>query len=187
MPATYYSTTTFLTLSINKHLYGGKHFTYVAEGFYPYGKGNPKSSNPLLIFTDLYQPWQDRDPYDKFVAQHRMSVRKGALAKEIDRTISARIAKDLNRVADRINLDFFYPVVYKIYADLNSLVAAGRAVLAGSGLTGSSEYLIRELDDSEFDIYFDDNQSTKYGNLRNPTGYYSSHAIAVNDLLAWSP
>ncbi len=186
MPATYYSTTTFLTLSINKHLYGGKHFTYVAEGFYPYGKRNPKSSNPLLIFTDLYQPWWDRDPYDKFVAQHRMSVRKGVLAKEKDRTISRRIAMDLYRVADRIDLDFFCPVVYRINTNINSLVAAGRAVLAGSGLTGSSEYLIRELDNSEFDIYFDDNQSTKYGNLRNPTGYYPSHANAVNDLLAWS-
>ena len=123
MPATYYSTTTFLTLSINKHLYGGKHFTYVAEGFYPYGKGNPKSSNPLLIFTDLYQPWQDRDPYDKFVAQHRMSVRKGVLAKKKDGTISSSIAKDLNRIADRINLDFFCCPVVKNQTRSRELVA----------------------------------------------------------------
>lgn len=186
MAATYYSTTTFLTLSINKHLYGGKHFTYVAEGFFPYGKGNPKSSNPLLIYIDLYQPWQDRDRYDKFIAQHRMSVRKGVLARKRDRTISNRIAKDLNRVADRIHLDFFYPVVYRVKPDINSLVVARRAVLAGSGLTGSSEYLIQDLDNSEFDIYFDDNQSTRYGNLRERTGYYAGQADAVNDLLAWS-
>jgi len=160
MAATYYSTTTFLTLAINKHLYGGKHFTYVAEGFFPYGKGNPKSSNPLLIYMDLYQPWKDRDQYDKFIAQHRMSVRKGILAREKDGAITPSMATDLNRVADRIHLDFFYPVVYRVKSDISSLIAKGRAVLAGSGLTGSREYLIQDLDDLEFDIYFDDNQTT---------------------------
>lgn len=183
MAATYYSTTTFLTLCINKHLYAGKHFTYVAEGFYPYGKKNPKSSNPLLIYIDLYQPWQDRDQYDKFIAQHRMSVRKGVLAKKNDNTILDAIATDLYRVADRIELDFFYPVVYKINSDINWLVNKGRASLAGSALTGSSEYLIRDLDNSEFDIYFDDNESINYGSLKAPTGHYSSQLDALQFLL----
>ncbi|MCP8632109.1 hypothetical protein PUR31_03025 [Pseudomonas mosselii] len=186
MTAIYYSTTTFLTLSINKHFYGGKHFTYVAEGFFPYGRGNPKSSNPLLIYMDLYQPWQDRDPYDKFVTQHRMSVRKGILAREQDNTILPRIANDLNRVADRIHLDFFYPVVYRIKPDINALLNTQRAVLAGSGLKGSCEYLIQDLGDLEFDIYFNDNESTRYGKLKGHTGCYAGHADAVNDLLAWS-
>lgn len=186
MAATYYSTTTFLTLSINKHVYHGKHFTYVAEGFFPYGKGNPKSSNPLLIYMDLYQPWQDRDQYDKFIAQHRMSVRKGVLAKKNDKIIPDRIANDLNRVADCIHLDFFYPVVYKVIPDIESFKNSKRAVLAGSGLIGSNEYLIRDLDNAEFDIYFDDNQTTKYGGLRQPAGHYQDQASAVNVLLGWS-
>jgi len=186
MAATYYSTTTFLTLAINKHLYGGKHFTYVAEGFFPYGKGNPKSSNPLLIYMDLYQPWKDRDQYDKFIAQHRMSVRKGILAREKDGAITPSMATDLNRVADRIHLDFFYPVVYRVKSDISSLIAKGRAVLAGSGLTGSREYLIQDLDDLEFDIYFDDNQTTKYGNLRELTGYYAGQEYALRELTFWS-
>jgi len=50
------------------------------------------------------------------------AIRKGVLARENDGTLSNRIAKDLNRVADCIHLDFFYPVVYRIKPDLNSLM-----------------------------------------------------------------
>ena len=184
---TYYSATTFLTVAINRHLYDDKHFTYVAEGFYPYNKGNPKSSNPLLIFMDLYQPWQDKDPYDKFISQHRMSVRKGIIEQEKSGVISKQIAKDLKRIADRIELDFFFPVVLKITIDVGSAASSGRASLAGSGLTGSKEYLIPDLSDPEFELLFDDNSSIKFDPFRNPWGSFASKVDAVNEMLKWSP
>lgn len=185
MAKVYYSTTTFLTLAINRHLYGGKHFVYVADGFYAYGSGNPKSSNPLLIYTDLYQPWKDADPFDKFILQHRLAVRKGILARERDGTISSQIAKKLKWVADRIRTEFFYPVVYEL--DIDPLLKSGRAKIAGSGLKGSKEYLILDLDESEFKLLFDNNATPYFTSLRNPTNHFSSHAQAVNELLARSP
>lgn len=183
----YYSTTTFLTIAINRHLYDDKHFTYVAEGFYPYGKGNPKSSNPLLIYMDLYQPWQDKDPYDKFVLQHRMSVRKGIIEQRKSGVISKQVAKDLKRVADRIDLEFFFPVVLKVKIDVKLAVSSSRASIAGSGLTGSSEFLIPDLNDTEFELLFNDNSSFRFDPFKNPFGSFASKVDAVNELLKWSP
>lgn len=187
MQKTYYSTTTFLTLSINRHLYDGKHYVYFAEGFYPYGKGNPKSSNPLLIYMDFYQPWQDRDKYDKFILQHRLAVRKGILAKEKDATISSQIAQDLRRVADLIRLEFFYPVVYRVKFNVSDPVVRSRITVAGSGLTGSSEFLIFNLDESEYELLFDDNYTYHFDELQEKPGYFASKTAAVNKLLHWSP
>ncbi|CAM0555887.1 hypothetical protein AAG584_16015 [Vreelandella titanicae] len=186
MQKTYYSATTFLTLSINRHLYEGKHYVYVAESFYPYGKSNPKSSNPLLIYMDLYQPWQDRDEHDKFFLQHRLAVRKGVLAKEKDGTVLPRIANDLRRVADRVILEFFYPVVYRVNFDVSTAGRAGVTV-AGSGLKGSSEFLIPDLNETEYELLFNDNYTHHFDKLREPCGYFGSKADAVIELLKWSP
>ncbi|MFT4172457.1 MAG: hypothetical protein QM639_07850 [Rhodocyclaceae bacterium] len=187
---TYYSTTTFLMLAINRHLYDGLHYTYVGEGFYPYGIGNPKSSNPLLIYMDLYQPWADKDPYDKFVLQHRLAVRKSILAKEKDGVVSTRIARDLRRVADRAALVFFYPVVYKLNFDASEAHAHGTRpglTVAGSGLTGSREYLIPDMAEHEYELLFNDHYTYEFDQLRMAPGYFASKADAVNELLKWSP
>ncbi|SFB65674.1 hypothetical protein [Azotobacter beijerinckii] len=183
---TYYSTTTFLTLSINRHLYEGKHYVYVAEGFYPYGKRNPKSSNPLLIYMDLYQPWKNRDKHDKFVLQHRLAVRKGILAKEKDGMVPGLIAQDLRRVADRIRLEFFYPVVYRIKFDVSAAGGRGGVTVAGSGRKGSSEFLIHNLEESDYELLFNDNYTHHFDKLREPPGYFASKVDAVDALLAWS-
>ncbi|QTF93847.1 hypothetical protein [Halomonas sp. BM-2019] len=186
MKKTYYSTTTFLILSINRHVYDGEHRVYVAEGFYPYGKKNPKSSNPLLIYMDLYQPWQDRDKHDKFVLQHRLAVRKGIMEKEKDNTVSPLNARDLRMVADLIRIDFFYPVVYQVKFDVSASGRSGVTV-AGSGLAGSSEFLISDLNDSEFELIFNDCYANCFDKLREPRGFFNSKTQAVKELLRWSP
>lgn len=180
----YYSVTTFIAYSINRHVYHDKHFTWVASNFYAYGSGNPKSSNPLLIYTDLYQPWNDRDPHDKFILQNRLALRKGILAKESERVVPSRIATDLRFVADNITTDFFYPIVYVL--DITPVVASGRAQVQGSGLSGSQEYLIPDLDGSEFSVLFDDHSDPHFDQMRESPNYYSSQAQAMIPLLARS-
>ena len=63
MPEYYYSTTSFLAYCLNEYIYAGFHWTYVGAEFFPYKLPNPKSSNPLLVYQDLYQPWRDKDPH----------------------------------------------------------------------------------------------------------------------------
>lgn len=149
--STHYSTTSFLGYCLNHYFYGGVHYTWAAGDFYPYGQKNPKSSNPLLIYTDIYQPWKDKDKYDKFIAQHRLNLRKGVIAKQKDGTITAYLAKKLKRICDKVEVAFFYPIVYRIDT---SKIPASRITTGGSAAVGSSEVRIDDLAESEFEILF---------------------------------
>lgn len=176
MSEKHYSTTTFLAYIINLHVYKDRHYTFAAEGFYPYGKSNPKSSNPLLIFTDFYQPWQNADPYDAKILQHRLNLKKGILAMEKDNVISPQIAQRLRTIAGKVSTTFFRPVVYAIDDG-----AAKRGVVAGSAVTGSKEVLIRDLDSNEFELLFDDFDQFTFNQLRNLSG--TSAVVDAVDIL----
>lgn len=151
MPEYYYSSTSFLAFCLNHYFYGGIHYAWLAGDFYPYRQPNPKSSNPLLSYIDLYEPWKDADPYDKFVAQHRLALKKGIAAQEKANVISGRTARRLRRVIDKVDLKFYCPIVYRV--DI-SAIPVNRRQVAGSGSTGSNEYLVADLAESEFDILF---------------------------------
>lgn len=147
----HYSATPFLAWAINHYFYNGIHYVWAAGDFYPYRQPNPKSSNPLLIYLDIYHPWKDSDPYDKFIAQQRLSLRKGVLAQQILGTITAYRATKLKEICDKVDVAFFYPVVYRIDT---SKIASTRLKIAGSGTAGSKELLIEDLAENEFDILF---------------------------------
>jgi hypothetical protein len=100
---------------------------------------------------DFYQPWKDADPYDKFIAQQRLNLRKGVIAEQEAGNISRRVAKRLKKICDKIDIVFFYPIVYRI--DI-STIPTQRIRIAGSSTTGSSEILIDDLGEKEFDILF---------------------------------
>lgn len=161
----YYSTQPFIAWIINQFFFYGRHFVYMAP-FYPYRLGNPKSSNPYLIYSDLYLPWKDKDVYDKTIAQYRMNLRKGINNSCPD----SELKTDLLNLCDKISIDFFCPIVYRI--DVNRI--SNRIESAGSGLTGSDEYLVRDLQIFEFSILFDDeiennlNLKTLYDLKDNP-------------------
>src|SRR5215471_1294003 len=89
----YYSVQPFLAWTLNHHFYSGRHFTWAATPFLPYRPPNPKSSNPYQMYSDLYQPWKDRDVHDRFVGSLRISLRKGVLAAES--SIGSYIARRL--------------------------------------------------------------------------------------------
>ena len=101
----FYSTQPFITWVINNYFYT-EHYTFIAP-FYPYRQENPKSSNPYLIYQDLYLPWKDNDIFDKTIAQFRINIRKGVMLKESLRSISAEEAVDLKELCDKISLKFF--------------------------------------------------------------------------------
>lgn len=147
----YYSTQPFLAWCLNRFFFAGKHYVWASTHFYPYRLLNPKSSNPYLVYKDLYDPWKDNDVHDKTVAQFRLNLLKGVFAHEKSGVLTAERAKRLKRICTNVDIRFLYPIVYRIEVT-NSIV--GRHVVAGSGTQRSSEYLIRDLDESEFDILF---------------------------------
>jgi hypothetical protein len=148
--AYYYSVQPFLAWALNHHFYGALHFTWAATPFFPYRLPNPKSSNPYEMYSDLYQPWKDGDPYDRFVDNLRVSLRKGVLAAEP--SIGSNLARRLKRICTRADIECFYPIVYRI--DLARIPTVRRDFTSGSAAVGSQEVLVRDLAESEFDILF---------------------------------
>ena len=147
----YYSTQPFIAWVINHYFYRKTHYTFIAP-FYPYRKLNPKSSNPYLIYSDLLMPWKDNDIYDKTVAQYRFNIRKGVLINETKGSIDHSLTIELKELCDKISLKFFYPIVYRV--DIDSI--SGKMIRTASAFSGSSEYLIQQLFENEFDILFFD-------------------------------
>src|SRR5258708_9105216 len=131
--AFYYTTQAFLSWCLNHCFYNGKHYTYLASCFYTYRLPNPKSSNPLLIYQDLYQPWKDQDPFDKYIAQTRINIEKGIAAQFGKGVISPVVGRRLTRVCQKAEITFFYPVVYRVDIDA---IGPPRKKTAGSGTAG---------------------------------------------------
>jgi hypothetical protein len=149
----YYGCTPALAWILGHYFYQRKHFVWLASEYYPYRLPNPKSSNPHLIYQDLYQPWKDKDDFDKFIQQLRLNLRKGvqAKAKEVPPSLSVNLA-DLKYICDHVDIVFLYPIIYRV--DIN-VIPARRRTVAGSGATAaSSEYLVKDLDEGEFKLLF---------------------------------
>lgn len=152
MKTYYYSTQPFITWVINHYFYKKKHYTFIAP-FYPYRKPNPKSSSPYLIYADLFEPWRDNDIYDKTIAQYRINIRKGVMLKEGIQQLDSSNASELKELCDKISLKFFYPIIYKV--DHESI--QGKLTKTASAHAGSTEYLVEELLEDEFEVlFFDD-------------------------------
>ena len=148
MRKNYYGTVASLAWALGHYFYDSRHFAFLAGEFYPYRLKNPKSSSPYNIYDDIYRPWRDRDDHDKYINQLRLSIRGGVMKKHAEGVIASDVADRLKRICDEVDIEFFYPVVYRV----NTLkVDPKRLEVAGSGLEGSSEYLIRDLQDSELD------------------------------------
>src|SRR5712664_1566946 len=149
----FYSTQAFLAWCINRHCYRGLHRAYFGACFYTYRMPNPTSSNPFRIYQDLYEPWRDQDDFNKTVIQTRMNVRKGVHLQMQNHTISAGMSRRLKHVCDKVDIAFLYPVVYRM--DIDLIRPKSRLKKAGSGLSGSNEFLIEDLDETNPHDAFD--------------------------------
>ena len=151
MADNFYGTVASLAWIFGHYFYNRKHFVWLAEEYFTYGLPNPKSSDPHLIYQDLYQPWKDKDEFDKFIAGSRLNLRKGVIANERAGIISSSEATDLKDICDTVDITFLYPLVYKV--DITP-IATSRRKKRNSALTGSHEVVIEDLDESEFEILF---------------------------------
>ena len=143
-----YGTVASLAWLIGHYFYNCKHYVYLAGEFYPYKLKNPRSSSPFMIYQDLYEPWRDQDDHSKIINMYRLALWGGIESKRKQGIIDDNIADRLKHICNKINTIFFYPVVCRVdSAGLDQK----RLEVAGSGLKGSSEYLVRDLDDSEID------------------------------------
>jgi hypothetical protein len=149
----HYGTVPVLAWIINHYFYGGVHYTWLAEEFYPLA-ANPKSSNPCLIYQDLYWAWARRDPFDRFIKGLRASLSEAVRHKENAGSLDNVTAARLRRVCSRVSVELFYPVTYRV--DIEK-IDAGRCVLKGSAAMGSREVLVPDLAETEFDLLFADN------------------------------
>jgi len=150
----YYSVQPFLAWCFNHYFYGRRHYVYVAAPFHTYKNVNPTSSNPWHLYGDYYGPWWDRDPYAAHIRAARKGLEAGAVAQRKTGRIGPALAHALVAVARRASTTLFYPVVYRI--DLDA-IAPSRLSKAGSGAnTLSDEWLIPDLDESEFSVLFFD-------------------------------
>jgi hypothetical protein len=148
--AYFYSTQSFLEWAFNHYFYDQVHYSWVAAPFYPYKQKNPASSNPYKIYGHLYEPWFDADPYDQFVESKRAHVRSGIIANsgKLTRSRTTRLKK----ICLYIDQLFLYPLVYRV--DISRITPPRLDASSGSGATGSNEFLIRDLRESEFDVLF---------------------------------
>ncbi len=81
-----------------------------------------------------------------------MNIRKGVIAQEKSGVIAGDVAERLKEICDRIDIVFFYPIVCRV--DIDSIDSSRRQI-SGSGIAlGSSEELITDLHENEFDILF---------------------------------
>lgn len=148
----YYSCVPALAWILGRYFYNGNHFVWLSEQYFPYRLPNPKSSNPHLIYQDLYQPWKDKDVHDKFVLQLRLNLRKGVLAQETAGTINSPDAARLKDICDKVDIVFFYPILYRVDIDP---ISNSRLIVAGSGAAvKSSEFLITNLKQPELEVIF---------------------------------
>jgi hypothetical protein len=100
-----------------------------------------------LLYADLFQPWVDRDNFDRTVTGLRQSLREGVMA---NRTL-LRPGEEgrLKRVCSFVDVAFFAPVVYRVRtSDLDS---SRERRDRGSALIGSDE-ILEVLSESEFDL-----------------------------------
>jgi hypothetical protein len=132
----------------------------------------------------LYQPWEDRDDFDKFIQQARLNLKKGVegYRNANPGVLSRRRVSRLKRVCESVDIIFFYPIVYRV--DIGTIDST-RRLTAGSGLVGSREYKIPDLQESEFKILFlDFAGDTDFDKLKpkpgDPTG---SPTIPPTDVL----
>lgn len=143
----WYSTNPVLTWCFNHYFFGGVHRIWIASPFYPYRSANPASSNPLLLYQQLYMPWKEGDDFSKVVEPYRVAARSAVLG---HRAALSRVeVLQLSLVTEEVDLEFFLPIVYRV--DLRRIERERLQILA-SGLRGSHEYLIADLREDEFDL-----------------------------------
>lgn len=176
MPEYYYSTQPFLAWCLNHYFYNKNHYVWVGAPFYPYRAKNPVSSSPYKIYAQLYEPFKESDRFNKFVIQFRMDLKRG---------IQQQIKEDdilKNTLLDICDteMSFFYPLVYRV--DIEQIAESHRKRIANSGKeVGSNEYLIRDLQETEFDILFADFK--KEDNLSEVHLQLLMNAVEDNEVL----
>jgi hypothetical protein len=145
MPRYYYGTVLVLAWIINHYFYGRVHYSWLAEPFAPMDV-NPKSSNPYLIYGDLYWAWVKRDRFDKFVKDTRRTHAEVVRSKQTSGLLDHITAARLARIClSENNIDLYYPIIYScrcgedcsVSPDAGEFSARRFAGNAGEGPAGS--------------------------------------------------
>jgi len=153
MPRYYYGTVPVLAWILNHYFYGGLHYAWLAGEFFPL-RTNPNSSNPYVIYGQPYAAWAWLDEHDKVVRQLRKDLQAGVEAHCAAGTLDSSLADRLFSICDEVSVAFFYPVVYRVALER---IPPARRIIAGSGLEGSDEFLVRDMSEGEFELLFADN------------------------------
>lgn len=151
----HYATLPLIAWLLGRACFEDLHYVFVSEAFYPHRLPNPKSSSPLSIFIDLYQPALDRDPFDKSIKQYRLSLANGVALRV---TSDANLQVALIDVCERIDPALFWPVVLMVEPK-----ALKRGLKVASAHYGSREALITDLSGHEFSMLVFDSDRLPLG------------------------
>ena len=159
-----YGTIPSIAWVFSHYFYGHTHYMFFAGEYYPYRLNNPRSSNPYLIYQELYEPWKDADDFSKIVNGYRLALWRGVEIKRKEGAIDDALAMRLKEICDKVNIAFFYPVVCRVASER---IAPARLKIAGSGLRGSSEFLVEDLDEDEIDelLFLDFHDDTDFESI----------------------
>jgi len=133
----------------------------------------------MRTYEDMYEPWKDSDDFNPIIIQKRLKVRAGVDANAV--ALGPRLERQLKDICENVNIKFFYPIVYRI--DINKIPDARLDNKVGSGLRGSNEYLIRDLQEKEFDILFIDFENEPDLNSDIKKLYEEKDSMAENQVL----
>lgn len=150
LPEYYYSTQPFIAWCLNHYFYDKTHYVFCGAPFYPYKTDNPASSNPYKIYARFYESFKDVDVFSPVITLYRQNLQLGVQSTIIN---NDSLQKTLIDICDKIELTFFFPIVYRI--DMQK-IEMNRKIVANSGTLGSNEFLIIDLQEDEFDILFAD-------------------------------
>lgn len=168
----YYGAVTSIAWALGHFYFNNKHYAYLAREYYPYRLKNPQSSNPHIIYQSLYEPWRESDDFNRNITGYRLSLLGAVSTKQREGVVDQPLAKRLSGICDKVNIVFFYPVILRVDIDK---ISSARKERAGSGIEGSLEYLIRDLDESEIDeVLFLDFEADEDFKLVIKDEYYSS-------------
>lgn len=178
MSCYHYGVQTALAYIFNHFFYNATHYVYLSGEYYPYRRKNPRSSNPHRIYEDIYEPWKDNDEFSKIINQNRLNIKNGVLAQETKKIINWSLAGRLRKLCDEMDVRMFYPIIYRI--DVEKIHPKTRLQKAGSSLSGSLEYLIEDLAETDIDeMLFSDYRRDKLLNqlVRSEFQYYRKKGV----------
>jgi hypothetical protein len=150
----HYSATTCADWILHFHFFDRKHVLWFSPMFYTYRMPNPRTSNPLRVYEELFEMWFDRDEHSPKYKDKLLSLVNKINKRQDLGLLEDSMARRLKELFSTLSPDFMFPFIVRVN---DKSCPPKTRLLAGSGATaGSKEFLVVDLDDSVCELLFVD-------------------------------